>query len=73
MAIQAAIGLCGDALPSTHEKVDQDQYKCRHAQQPGQKIFAHRMLLVVVISIGPDPNWISRQNESWNASSMQPE
>jgi hypothetical protein len=55
--------LCGGAVPSTHEKVDQDQYKCRHAQQPGQKIFAHRMLLVVVIPIGAYLNRTTLQNK----------
>lgn len=54
--------LCSAGVPSTHEKVDQDQYKCRYAQQPGQKIFAHYMLLVVVISIGADFNRMTLQN-----------
>ena len=32
MATRAAIGLCGGGVLSMHEKVDQDQHKCRHAQ-----------------------------------------
>jgi hypothetical protein len=41
-------------LPSVHEEVDQDQYNCRYTQKPPQEIFAHYVLLVIMLVDQPN-------------------